>query len=121
MRLMLFAVVLFAGCLPEEEDDIQPAEGDHLIVHVVSDAQFDHLDITLDNVSTFEQFIQLGAPTGVYDYDHWETLSGSGPRHVGITVQNQGVTVARGDATDITYVAVGDGSNRATITMHLAP
>jgi hypothetical protein len=120
MRFMLLAVLL-AGCLPEEADDVQTAEGDHLIVHVVSDAQFDHVSVELVDLGMSEQYYQLTSVTGTFDYDHWETLNGYGPHDVKIMAEYQGTTIGGGEATNIEYRATGDGSELASISMHLMP
>ena len=118
MRFLWIAAVLFAGCLPEE-DDQSSAEGDHLIVHVQSDAQFDHVDVVLVDLGNAQEDLQLTLAQTTYDYDHWEVFDAV--HDVKITVQLQGTVVGSGEATNIEYVPAGDGSNIAHITMHLTP
>ena len=117
---MMIAAVLLAGCLPEDDDAQAPAEGDHLIVHVVSAAQFDSVDVELVDVGGSQLHYQLQAAATTYDYSLWEVLDGSGPRDVKTTALLNDAVVGSGEATHIEYRPLGDGSNQASITMQLS-
>lgn len=55
-----------------------------------------------------------------YDYDHWETFNGHGPRDVTLIATRGATTVGTGEASNLEYTPVGDGSTLAEIAIDLA-
>jgi hypothetical protein len=117
MTRLWLAALLLGGCSEDGYDG--SAEGEHLVVHVTSDLEFDHVDVTLfdiGNIGNVEEHLDLPRPRTTWDYDHWELQDG--PRRVRLAAQDHGAPIGAGEA-NIDYRWVSGRVFAASITMHL--
>ena len=115
MRLLWIAALVVgtaAGCVATDDGD-----GIHLIAHITSPVEFDHMLVTLDNYEPRDIF--LGDSTTSYDFDHWEIADEI--TDIKVTLTANGNAVASGEASHIQYHPAGDGTDLAEITMPLQP
>ena len=115
MRLLWIAALVVgtaSGCLTAQDGD-----GIHLVAHITSPIEFDHMVVTLDNFNPLN--ISLGDSATSYDFDHWEIADEISD--IKVTLMANGNPVASGEASHIQYHSAGDGSELAEITMPLQP
>jgi hypothetical protein len=113
MRLILIAA-LFAGCVDSSSSN---GEGAHLIAHITSPSDFDHVFVTYDG--NLQPTIEVFPPAKAYDWDHWEVFSPLEDIKVTVALGRDGV--ASGEASNITYTTQDDGTLLANITLPLEP
>jgi hypothetical protein len=113
MRLILIAA-LFAGCVDSSPKD---GEGAHLIAHITSPSDFDHVFVSYDG--TVQAEIPVSPPARAYDWDHWEVFSPLEDIKVTVALGRDGI--ASGEASNITYTTQDDGTMLANITLPLEP